>query len=369
MMIFSEIFNPNRFVAAIRFTMMPTILAFVICILFANWKEKSSIIIDYSYLVIVGIITVISVMTSNIVGWTANATAFLIYLFLFILMTRCELSQKGIKNLYRFYLVLSLIICSQIFINYALSSSISFGRVSFKWMGVLKDQNIVSAFVGFGAVLSLISYLYKRNNLCLFIFLYIVFAMMLLGSRGGMMSCMISCSVMMIKWLSDKGTSLRKIIVIALSFIFVATLVVFFSGSESFSRVLNLDNYKTDGRLSLWKYAMQAFFNKPLIGSGYDSGTYYSSQYWNLGAPTHNSYIDLITSVGLLGSFAYLVFVIRRWRVPKESRLYILAVAISLLLPLFFINGYGTITFMMPCVLVTVISAYCKNNSFTDLIL
>lgn len=368
LLIFSEIFNTNRFVAALRFTMIPTILSFVFCLLSYFYRERTYSVGGYFYLLIVGIITVISVFTSNIVSWTASTSSFIIYLILFVLMTNCELTQSEIKHILVFYFVLCIIISTQIYINVLLSRNYNYGRVSFSFLGVIKDQNIVSAFLTFGAYFAFSVFLYKRKNVALISFLFIFLAMMFDGSRGGMLSVVIACFILFVKWLSDKKATRRKILVCCFLFVVIGAGIFVFSGSETFARVLHFQNYTNDSRIALWRLALQGFYNRPLIGQGYDSGTYYSEQYWNLGAPTHNSFIDMLTSVGILGCIAYFLFAIKQWSVPKGERLFIVGVGVALLFPLFFINGYGSITFMMPCAIISIIASFCKKNKYENLI-
>ncbi len=193
--------------------------------------------------------------------------------------------------------------------------------------------------------------------------------MIMIGSRGGILTLVISSFIVMIKWLIDNESSIRKITISIVLFISISAIILILSNSGVFDRALNIENYTQDGREGLWKAGMKAFYDNPWIGSGYDSGNYYSAQYWNLGQPTHNSFIDLLSSAGILGSIAYLYYIIKYWKVSKGSRLLFFSIVVSLLLPMLFINGYGTISFITPCALVTVIARYCRNNSIKDLML
>ena len=369
LLIFSEIFNKNRFIAAIRFTTIPTMISLIICVLCIGYRKRSFSLNEYIPLIWVGFITSVSIYLSSIVHWSTSVSGFYIFGLIYILMTCSDFSSTEIKHFIGFYVFLCLVISTQIYYNVATNNNYAFGRVSFSWFGVIKDQNMLSAFLAFGALSCFMSFLYNKKTKQLIYFVYIFAAMIMIGSRGGILTLVISSFIVMIKWLIDNESSVRKISISIVLFISISALLMILSNSGVFDRALNIENYTQDGREGLWKAGMKAFYDNPWIGSGYDSGNYYSAQYWNLGQPTHNSFIDLISSVGIIGSIAYLYYIIKYWKVSKGSKLLFFSMVVSLLLPMLFINGYGTISFIAPCALVTVIARYCRNNSIKDLIL
>lgn len=369
LLVFAQIFNTNKFVAALKYTLVPTFLAFVLSILFFNKKRSGTSFKEYLPLFIVSIITAISTLMSNVVSWTNPATAFYIYLILFILMSWHRYDRLTIKSIFKFYTLLCVVISLSICFNFVFKINYNFGRVSFNWLGVIKDQNIVAAFLSYGFFLSISSFLFKKKYSGLLISFLILVSVFMLSSRGGLLTIVGSTFVLLIAFFLDKKIKGRKLIVLlALLIIGGITLLVFMS-SGMFDRVLNLENYKYDGRLDLWRAAFEAFTRNPLIGSGYDSGSYYSKAWYDSGSPTHNSYLDILTSVGIIGSFFWLLFFVKMLVVKKENFLFVFSMTISLFLPLLFINGYGTLTFTVPLTVLFVTSRYCKCNSFKDLVI
>ena len=129
----------------------------------------------------------------------------------------------------------------------------------------------------------------------------------------------------------------------------------------------DVDGYTENIRLTIWGYAIEGFLRRPWIGSGIQSGTYFSQLHvrWY----THSCFVDLITSVGIIGGALYIWQYITFCKVKKENVFFIVGMLLVLFVPLMFINGFETATFWMPMALCKLVSDYCKHNNFCDLIL
>ena len=123
--------------------------------------------------------------------------------------------------------------------------------------------------------------------------------------------------------------------------------------------------YTDNIRLLIWKYAMQGFFNKPVLGSGLYSATYYSQLYvrW----VTHNSFVDILVGQGIIGVIFWIGIFAKFIMVKKGNGMFVLNIIFVFMFPYFFLNGYETLSFWLPMILIKQISDCCKKHDFFEL--
>ncbi|WP_411338002.1 O-antigen ligase family protein [Ruminococcus gauvreauii] len=366
LMITVTIFNTNKYHASLAFILYPVLLAFSLCLVkFQCMVDKLK---GYFVIVLICVSTIISTFLSDVVSWSMTANSFLIFVLLYILLTVGKFNNEEIKSVLKFYAYITLFLALWILINLIFSRNLTNGRVSITFLGVLKDANYLSAYMTFGFFYFLVALLLgsKKKKYILYSGLIFV-AIFMTGSRGGLVAMLAGLSVVIIKFIFLKGVNGRSIIT---SIGIVLCIFIAYIGLKEttlFSRMSDVDGYTENIRLTIWGYAIEGFLRRPWIGSGIQSGTYFSQLHvrWY----THSCFVDLITSVGIIGGALYIWQYITFCKVKKENVFFIVGMLLVLFVPLMFINGFETATFWMPMALCKLVSDYCKHNNFCDLIL
>ena len=272
-----------------------------------------------------------------------------------------------------FYSIISIIISIQIlYLHCTEAFSIYRNRYTITILGIVKDPNFLSAYMTPCFIYLCNACFFNRNNsyykILLLFFIFILFlAIFYTGSRAALLSIVVASITFIPRILKNRRISVF-IIVVAL-FISVIVTNIFLIESPLYKRMFSSNSYTDNARLLLWQYAMTAFIDNPLIGSGHLSGAYYvvlnTNGKW-LG--THSCFVDIITGVGLMGSLIVLLMYISMINVKKGNKLFILSMMLSFFAPLFFVGGYYAVTFWMPMVWCKVMSNCCKKEHYCNLL-
>ena len=121
-------------------------------------------------------------------------------------------------------------------------------------------------------------------------------------------------------------------------------------------------NSANDSRLDLWVSAINGFIRNPLFGSGLSSASMLSVS--EVGNYSHNVYIDLLTSGGIVGCL-FFIYILKKncFKSNQYNLKFIYASGLAFFIPIFFINGLTTSTFITPLILMSILSNYCKNST------
>lgn len=362
---FFTIFNLNKTSAAFRFIAIPLFFCFALSFLpFLNSKKK--IIKEYVPIFLFGIISIVSTLLSDVVEWSATASSLIIFIILYFVITSVAIDKKDTLILLNFYAYLTLLISIVMIFNYFLGYSLNNGRVSITFFDVRKDENYLSAFLIFGFIYFLLSsFSMNRISLLRLLFSAIIFlAIFLTGSRAALLAMIFSFLIAILIEFIKKGNSIRKLFLIIFGLISISFLMFFLSQTSIFDRMTDIEGFSSNIRLKIWGYAIEAFTRNPLIGSGIQSGTYYAQQ--SLRWYTHNCFLDLITSVGILGAILFVLQLFMFLQVKKGNKLIMLSFAVAMFFPLFFINGFECATFWFPMILCKLISKSLIVYDFSE---
>ncbi|MDO4321555.1 MAG: O-antigen ligase family protein [Lachnospiraceae bacterium] len=365
-MIAVTIFNKNQYHASIAFILYPVVLVYGLCFIKLQFSlEKMQ---NYLVTILICFSTIISTILSDVVEWGSAASSFFIFIVLYILITIRDYNANDIKNILKFYAYITLVLALWLLVNIFLSYNLVNGRVSLTILGVRKDENYLSSYIVFGFFYFFTSFLFGSKKKKYLIYSGIIFiAIFMTGSRGALVA-MLSCfSFIIVKYIFMSGINGRSIMISFAIVILILAVYLGLSGSALFSRMSDVDGYTENIRLTIWGYAIEGFLRRPWIGSGIQSGTYFAQQHvrWY----THSCFVDLITSVGILGAILYGWQYIVYCTVRRENILFIVSMLLILFVPLMFINGFETATFWMPMALCKITSDYCKQNTFCNLLL
>ena len=194
--------------------------------------------------------------------------------------------------------------------------------------------------------------------------LVVFLAVYLTGSRAALITCLLCIPFSLL--FASKISHKKRIIYVVLVAVLAIILYQALASTDLFERMTDTEGYSDNIRLTIWGYALEGFYQYPILGGGLYSGSYFAQLQarW----VTHNSFIDILVGQGLIGAILFvLIFGKMIFVKEKKNRLFIVAIMISFFLPYFFLNGYETLSFWLPMILCKFISDYCQNNDFTRL--
>lgn len=367
LLIFFTIVNSNNYLAAMSFVLIPQSIITLLAIISLRLIDIKQII-RYIPILIIIIVTILSTVTSDVVQFSPNTISFIWVAVLYFLLTVRYLDKNTLVAILKFYAYFTLIISICLIINLFLSYSVVNGRVSLMILGVRKDENYLSGFLCFGFFYFLFSLIFgSRKKKYLFFCLSIFLAVYMTGSRGALITLLVISFLSVMKFFLIGGFNLKKVLFIVLFGILGFLFYYALSQTNLFDRMFNADGYSNNIRLTIWGYAIEAFERRPWIGSGIQSGTYFAQLHvrWY----THSCFVDLITTVGIIGAICYVIQYLQCIIVKKNNIIFMIALFSSLFLPLMFINGYETITFWMPMMMVKIVSDFCRENIFHEVLI
>lgn len=365
-LILCTILNGNEFQASIRFTRYPVLCIVCLLALFGRWNllDLRSCI----RILLIWVITIVSTATSSVSNWDGGGRSFLIFSTFYMLLGCALLQDITIKNILRFYAIVTLVISACVIFNLVFSIGMPRGRASFIWLGTRKDENYLAAYCTFGFVYYFAGAMRsqegrKKKLVAALIIFTAIFAT---GSRAGLLSVMAAAVLLLVSTILSGGISAKKLGILFGIAVASAIGYLILRNTPVFARMTDSEGYADNIRLTIWKYAMEGFYVRPWFGSGIQAGTYYSQLHvrW----VTHNCFVDMITTVGLVGTALYALEFLSFLNVQKGNRNFVLAVFFATALPLFFINGYETATFWMPMLICRLVCRYCKTHDFFELV-
>lgn len=126
------------------------------------------------------------------------------------------------------------------------------------------------------------------------------------ASRGTILTLVIICALEIIYFFGKRNnvSFLNKLLIIALITVVGVFLLRYVSGnlSEQWSRISSISIETDNGRLELWQRAIDVWQEHPIFGIGY------GGMYRDYGKATHNTYLQLLSETGLVGSVLFIWF-------------------------------------------------------------
>lgn len=265
-------------------------------------------------------------------GWFFYYPMYLNMCIFFIVLTTLEYKPYQIKLFLDSYLLGILVLNIYFLLNmgYVNDEGIRYTLII---SGQIYDPNNLAAFQAFGVIYSF----YKLNTVskwkyiyyCIFFLLLI--GLFLTGSRGGIVTALISMIIAVFAVFKDN----KKNTII--SVFLIACITVFIAGNylseQLINRFINVGSYKGGSmRTFIWKRAFNHIIEKPLMGYGLGAISKYGI--------THNTYITLILEGGAIGFSIFMGYLISLTsKIIKRKDWFILAVLLCSLIPVFFLDA------------------------------
>ena len=358
LMIFS-VFNTSPYGASLSWIIIPSfIICFGLC--FQRYLIKDRLLIIPFWFV-----SFISTLISNYVSPQRDLITFFIFCIIYIISTSVNYNEFQIRKLNNAYIFASLLVSLNVLYNWIMHDYYNawFMRSSFRFLGVYKDPNYVMAFIVPSIFLCTLEFFYEKNsNVKLIKFVYLVIFMLTFiatGSRGPVLTYLIG--LLLYYFLNYEFNKIKKFKVFICFFLMILVFYKIISSllpEQSLNRFFNVTD---DSRLELWTSSLSVFKNRPLLGGGMGAASKIS--FLEAGNASHNVYVDILSNFGIVGFFVFVYFfIVNCLRSTKKNRCFIISVFIVFMLPLFFINGFNTLTFYYPIIMLSIYSNKCKSS-------
>lgn len=220
------------------------------------------------------------------------------------------------------------------------------GRRTIMLFGHTFDPNIVSAIILLGIMTSLEEAFQaesgKERSFLLFVVVFNFIGIFYTGSRGGLISSVIACSVSLL--LEMKKHNNRKFVRKIILFTAIACLVVIpllpasiLETRFSIENILGFNEYTAGAhnRYSIWISSLKLIPERPLLGFGVGNFLQAITRVYFRSCASHNLVILLTIETGLLG---LCIFVSYLWSIMKRVKNVALYTTYGLLLGVFVIS-------------------------------
>ena len=361
-LICSSIINRNEFVAGYAFVIVPVVLFTAYVLLY--YKHMISMRIYHYIVIVLCIFYIISTFFSDTqTSYIESAIlASALSAFLYIGWTGKEYNKSEVNRMLNLYVLVAIGFSLIILYNVYTRNLDESGRSSIVVFGTVKDANYLAAFLCPAVPYCLAKALYKKEKKVINISFWgiIVIAIYMTGSRGGFMTALIASFLLAIDYMLKGDASINKMLFLALLFVAILGVYIYLQNTTLFVRMMNIDSYTDDIRLKLWSEAMKAFKKNPVLGGGRNAGAYYSFMRYK--KVQHSTFIEIISDEGIIGILAFIVLLFQIIKVEKNNFMFIGSMMICCLLPLAFLNAYQTLSLWINLSLLTVLSAFLKEN-------
>lgn len=272
-----------------------------------------------------------------------------IYIMMFTMVNYFD-SKEKLYNVIRAFAISGLLATVYLFSVSDFSNIKRFGEE-------LGNQNAIARILTIAAVFSLVIYNKEKKLWYLLFWLLMVIMIFLTGSRTGFIFILLGS---VITFYSSYNINLKTILPVAL-LIFILLISSYYAimNIELFYNILGrrieqmvegaFGEGTTDGsfntRMNMIKYGWDWFKEKPLFGYGIDNYRVLYSRIGFEGTYSHNNVIELLVSVGLIGTIifylSYLGVLVNVFKIRKEDRVLILAI-VSIIIG-YLIMSFGSV--------------------------
>ena len=215
------------------------------------------------------------------------------------------------------------------------------------------NVNTVAIYLGLMSIPSIYKVFFERKYSYLIPYIFSIVIMFLTGSKKSLIFIFFGVyffSILRYRLKLYKYILPTSIILAFIIFIFnngylygiLGHRVVDFIGSIGFSLEGAKYSHSTELRIIMYKTGYNAFITKPIFGGGW----FYYSSYSGLGTYSHNNYIELLVTYGMVGFFIYYIMffalLLRLKNIIKSNNY---AKLIFTLIIAILVNDFAAVTF------------------------
>ena len=223
-----------------------------------------------------------------------------------------------------------------------LGYSTEFGRAR----SILIDPNFFGMLLGVAFLMTLLSF--KKKNNKLIICCILGYAIFLTGSRGALVSLIVSITAYYLLFSNMKNY--KKLFIL-----FLLLIIFYFLLNYLFSTDFFRTHQGSNGRFEMISAAFNRIKDYPLTGFGYTSiGPFLLSTGFK-NSSTHNSFVDFVFSYGIITSLIYIVSLLRiiliSIKSKNENLLILLFMIINMNTILYNLGGVGISSLLFTLIL------------------
>lgn len=228
-------------------------------------------------------------------------------------------------------------------------------RLSINYFGTSLNANGIPYFIVPSAVIAINKLIREYNKITNRFINFIMLAIMLYtvfytNTRGAALALLISTLLIMLKYTIEKFSEKRIINVFFSFIIFIIIFIVIYMllPENIINRIFNFSTYNLNNRDKFWKTAILLSKDRLFFGHGFNYWTMVTGYSYG----THNLYIDLLVSSGIIGSFLMMLLVIII--LIKSKNIFLLSLLTSPILNSLLESGM-TYSFWNPIILCVII--------------
>ena len=179
-----------------------------------------------------------------------------------------------------------------------------------RFFGIFGSPNSIGVFAAILAPLAFWSYLCERRRGALYLLILMGVSLFLSKSRAGIISAVMAVAYFLIFYRRERR---HAILLWLLFFLGGSFLYTELFGSSLIQQYFRWETLGTGGgRLEAWKEVLQLIVMRPWLGYGFGTEDQLFLKFdivflEHSGAYVHNSYIGLVSQLGLLGAFIFFV--------------------------------------------------------------
>ena len=170
-------------------------------------------------------------------------------------------------------------------------------------------------------------------------YMVIAFAIFFTASRGSYVAAIASNGLVFVMYiLKEKISAKRKVLYMVLPAIsiLVAILLVKKLLPMEWQRMQNLGIDQGSGRLTLWKVALNDWWSNPILGNGLEYA------YQTHGKAAHNTYLQVLSETGLIGTFLMCGFLLPMLRKAFKMNTALFCAMIGVLVQIAFLDALNS---------------------------
>lgn len=214
--------------------------------------------------------------------------------------------------------------------------------------GRMIDPNILAYSCAISFIIDLYYIMFEKKKIGILLIPILIYAILMLGSRGALITCVITLWYMLLKIEFSGNKLLKKILLIVLAavacFLIYNEVIV----TTEFGKRFTVDNLIGKGSLGtanrdkIWKAAIQQISHRPFLGYGNGASMYAIEMVYKYYG-THNSYLMVLLEFGIIGFVLCSIWGVREWKLCKKNQTKIYTfIFFSLMIFVFFVEGFST---------------------------
>lgn len=364
--IVASLFAPTMYGAS-NLVLLPCLA--VLIVIAALQRELIRFRTEHLLLGLLWLVFALSTLTSPTVTIKSDTFSFLVAVIFIILVTALTYSDRELRFIGAVYVLCAIVASASVLWNVLIGHEATWHRYSTGLFGVDRDPNYVAAYIVPATFIASVASAYSpcprharlRGSALVILILGVVST----GSRGGLLVLALALASTLIYSARD-GRARRQLLLLAVGATALGTALFPLAGTflpdSLLERLSSSDTlFHDQARVDAWTGALGVFASRPLLGNGLNAANAYLTD--EIGYGTHNVYIDILTGSGLIGSAVFVAMILLMLRGKRVDSGPLWSFALVFLAPLTFLNGFNTLNFWVPLIMISVAGQVSRTST------